>query len=440
MANFRSAFSRVRWRVRLTLWLASALAGLTVVAFAKLSDLALGAFHSLFALGAWVPFVLTPAVGMLAVWLTGRFFKGAQGSGIPQVIAAARMVQRGQDVSHLVSLRIAAGKVLVGAFALLGGFSVGREGPSVQVAASVLHGVRRLLPRSRVIQPSELILAGGAAGVAAAFNTPLAGIVFAIEELARRMEIKTSGVLISTIILAGLVSIAVSGNYNYFGSIRIVATDLSIAIPVLVAGLACGLAGGGFSRLLLWPQTHARHAIWDFRKRHPVWFAGVCGLLVAAVGWLAGGYSFGSGYTATAKLIAGELELPWYASVTRLCSTLLSYHSGIPGGIFAPSLAIGAALGSVLGQLHVELGGQLPLIALCMAGFLAAVTQSPVTSAIIVMEMIDSHEMVISLMAVALIAKAVSSRLSPELYQFLAQGWLQDAAAVSRDAEAKPGQ
>ena len=152
-------------------------------------------------------------------------------------------------------------------------------------------------------------------------------------------------------------------------------------------------------------------------------FAGICGVLVAMLGWWGGGLSYGSGYSITSQLVSGEIVMPWHAPLSRFFATLVSYYSGIPGGIFAPSLAVGAALGSNLAQFLGVPFETIPIIALCMAGFLAAVTQAPITSAIIVMEMIDGHEMVISLMAVSLIAKAVSSRLSPELYQQLALGF-----------------
>ena len=136
-----------------------------------------------------------------------------------------------------------------------------------------------------------------------------------------------------------------------------------------------------------------------------------------------GNLSFGSGYEVTSRVVSGEATLPWYATIARFLATLVSYYSGIPGGLFAPSLATGAALGSNISPLFGHASESIPIIALCMTGFLAAVTQSPITSAIIVMEMVDGHEMVISLMAIALIAKAVSSRISPELYQQLANGW-----------------
>ena len=146
-------------------------------------------------------------------------------------------------------------------------------------------------------------------------------------------------------------------------------------------------------------------------------------MIVAILGWLSGGMSFGSGYGITSQIIVSDVGLPWHAPITRFLATVVTYFSGMPGGIFAPSLAVGAAVGANVAE-YFALAAQ-PIIALCMVGFLAAVTQSPITSAIIVMEMIDSHGMVISLMAVALIAKAVSARMGPELYQQLARGFLQ---------------
>ncbi|NCE83719.1 chloride channel protein [Pseudomonas sp. Q1] len=425
----RRRFASVRWRTRVTLWVAATCAGLLVVMFARLADLALMQFAQQTAGRPWLPFIYTPLVGMLVVWLTTRFFAGAQGSGIPQVIAATRLAHQGKPVSRLVSLRIAFAKIGLGTLALTGGFSAGREGPSVQVAASIMHFFHRYLPNARVIRPEDLILAGGAAGIAAAFNTPLAGVAFAVEELGRKLETRTSGVLLSTIILSGMVAIAIQGNYNYFGHLDVQDVSLTIIAPAVAAGIGCGLLGGLFSRMLLWPQRHQRFALWEWRRAHPVWFAGGCGLIVAVLGALSGGLSFGSGYGITSQIIVSDIGLPWHAPITRFLATVVTYFSGIPGGIFAPSLAVGAAVGANAAEFF-NVAAQ-PMIALCMAGFLAAVTQSPITAAIIVMEMIDSHGMVISLMGVALIAKAVSARMGPELYQQLARGFLQVPVAAT---------
>lgn len=419
----RRRFASIRWRTRVTLWVAATLAGLLVVMFARLADLALMQFAQQAVARPWLPFIYTPLIGMFVVWMTSRFFTGAQGSGIPQVIAATRLAHQGKPVNKLVSLRLAFAKIGLGTLALTGGFSAGREGPSVQVAASIMHFFHRYLPNARIIRPEDLILAGGAAGIAAAFNTPLAGVAFAVEELGRKLETRTSGVLLSTIILSGMVAIALQGNYNYFGHFDVQEANFDIVLPILAIGIGCGVMGGLFSRMLLWPQRYRSFVVWEWRRLHPVWFAGGCGMIVAILGWLSGGMSYGSGYGITSQIIVSDVGLPWHAPITRFLATVVTYFSGIPGGIFAPSLAVGAAVGANVAE-YFALAAQ-PIIALCMVGFLAAVTQSPITSAIIVMEMIDSHGMVISLMAVALIAKAVSARMGPELYQQLARGFLQ---------------
>jgi H+/Cl- antiporter ClcA len=421
---------RVRWHVRAVLWIAAGAAGLAVVGFATLAEHALALFDTIHRHWWWSPFLLAPTLGMLVVWATQRYVPGAAGSGIPQVVAATQLSAVGRSVQALLSVKVALGKVLLGTLALVGGFSAGREGPSVQVAAAVLNLANRFLPNGRALRSSDLILAGGAAGIAAAFNTPLAGIVFAVEELGRRLEHRTSGVLVSTIIISGLVAIALKGNYAYFGKLTVRDLGIAVLLPTLIAGAVCGVAGGLFSWFLLWPKRHPTWGLWAWRRAHPIAFAGGCGLVVAGLGWVSGGTSFGSGYDAASQAIAGQITLEWHTPITRFVATLATYFSGMPGGIFAPSLAVGTAVGSDLFQ-WIGLGIDMHAwIALCMAAFLAAVTQSPITAAIIVMEMVNGHEMVISLMAVAFLSKTVSARFGPELYQQLATSWLDPAAGA----------
>ena len=420
---------RQRWQMRAVLWVAAGAAGLAVVGFATLAERALALFDLLYKHWWWSPFLLAPGLGMLVVWATKRHVPGAAGSGIPQVVAATRLAALNRPIDALLSLRVAVGKVVLGSLALVGGFSAGREGPSVQVAASVLNLANRFLPHGRALRSSDLILAGGAAGIAAAFNTPLAGIVFAVEELGRRLESRTSGVLVSTIIISGLVAIALKGNYAYFGQLTVRDLGTAVLLPTLIAGLVCGGLGGVFSWLLLWPQRHPMFGVWAWRSAHPVWFAGICGLIVAGLGWVSGGTSFGSGYAAASQAINGQITLDWHTPITRFLATLATYFSGMPGGIFAPSLAVGTAIGSDFAQWFGLGLDAHAWIALCMTAFLAAVTQSPITAAIIVMEMVNGHQMVISLMAVAFLSKTVSARFGPELYQQLAEGWMSPPTA-----------
>lgn len=412
-----------RWKGRLAVWAGALLAALLIVLFARLVDVAIELFNTLRNNHPWSPFLLTTAGGALIAWMTRRYFPGAEGSGIPQVIAA---LKHSSDESRLrlTSLRIVIGKILLGTAALGCGFSSGREGPSVQVGAGVMHAMRKLLPRRFPVQPHHLILAGGAAGIAAAFNTPLAGIVFAIEELGRKFEERTNGVLLTAIILAGVISISLQGNYTYFGHLVVGNVSSKLALPILLSGLVAGCLGGVFSRCMLlglqpWPGLIGR-----LRAERPVLFAACCGFAVAVLGLLSNGTTHGSGYLPTQQALNGQGALPLLYAPEKMLATLLSYFAGIPGGIFAPSLAVGAGIGQNLASLQLLDVSNSAWIALSMTAFLAAVTQAPITAFVIVMEMIDGHSMVISLIASAFLASMVSRSFSAPLYHTLATRYL----------------
>ena len=410
---------RNAWKERAIIWLAAVATGLVVVAFCRVTDFAGGYFNTLTRHYAWITLLLCPTVGVAIVWVTRRFFPGAEGSGIPEVSAALREHTPEEKVGRWVSLRIAFGKIFLCAVGLAAGFSIGREGPSVQVGASVMYAVRKHLTRHSRQFGKNLMLAGGAAGIAAAFNTPLAGVIFAIEELGKRFEEKTNGVLISAIVLSGLISVSLQGNYVYFGRLSVEAVDYHILWPVFVCAIACGVAGGMFSRILIFVSTPGTGRLSAYRREYPYYWAGACGLLVALFGLATGGATYGSGYLYTQWTLEGMTHMAWYYAPLKFAATVVSFLSGLPGGIFAPSLAVGVGIGAELHDLFQGVS-LLSVYALCMAGFLAAVTQAPLTSFIIVMEMIDGHEMVISLMAVAMLASFIARFFSPPLYTALA--------------------
>ncbi len=409
------------WHGRIIVWIAAATAGLVVVLFAKATEHAIELFFKMQQMNWWLPLIITPLGGMLIVWMTRKWFKGAAGSGIPQVMAALHQESQDNKYPLLVSFKLAVGKVFLGVGALAAGFTAGREGPSVQVAASVMHTFRHFLPYGFSVSPKHLILAGGAAGISAAFNTPLAGIVFAIEELGRRFEQKTNGVIITAIVLSGLVAISLQGNYTYFGSLSVGVVDKRIIIPVLFCGLVCGIAGGLFSRILINTSGQMTGRIGALRQLHPLWWAGFCGLVVAGLGVASNGAAHGSGYAEAQSILMGEAQDAWFYAPIKYIATIFTYLSGVPGGIFAPSLSIGAGIGHDLLPLFGQGYTNTAIIALCMAGFLAAVTQAPLTSFIIVMEMIDGHEMVISLMAITFLSSIISRVFSKPLYATLAE-------------------
>ena len=416
-----------RWQRRAIFVLGGIAVGAAAVGLAMLADLAQLAFAALVAKSRYASLLVTPLGFALSVFLTNRFFPNSQGSGIPQAIAARRLTDQAAR-GRLVSMRIAVGKVLLTLLGLLCGASAGREGPTVQVGASIMFALGRMSPRR---QPG-LILAGAAAGVSAAFNTPLAGIVFGIEEMSREFEVRTSGLIIGAVIAAGLTSLALVGNYTYFGSSATMLGHGADWLAVPLCGVAGGLAGGLFSRVIIATARGLPAAPGRIFKQHPIPFALFCGIGVALCGLASGDMIYGTGYAQVKEALDSNTLLPWHFSLLKLAATAFSAVSGIPGGIFSPSLAVGAGLGSDVAQLFptAPLGA---IMLLGMVSYFAGVVQAPITAFVIVTEMSDNHAMVVPLMAAALIAYATSRLVCHEgIYHALAKGFLQTGPDVTR--------
>ncbi|HEY2836909.1 MAG TPA: chloride channel protein [Rhizomicrobium sp.] len=408
----------LRWRRRLIFVGGGLIVGLLAVELAVASDTVQRIFQTYQARWPYMPLAVTPLGFALAVWLAQHVFPNTQGSGIPQAIAARKLED--QDArARLVGLRVAVGKILLTLFGLLVGASTGREGPTVQVGASVMFLIGRLTPRR---QPG-LILAGAAAGVAAAFNAPLAGIVFAIEEMSRSFEARASGLIIAAVILAGLVAQAILGNYTYFGF-------TSAALPIGTAWMAvpiCGVAGGFsgalFSRIL----TALPDALPGRIRRHPVIFAALCGAGVALCGLLGGGAVFGTGYAQARAVLHGSGQVPLDYAPLKLLATALSSVAGVPGGIFSPSLSVGAGIGADVARLfhHADPG---PIVLLGMVAYFTGVVRAPITAFVIVSEMTGDHGMLVALMAAALIADFCARAVNREgIYHMLSKRYLAGA-------------
>ena len=397
-------------------------AGIAIV-FAWAANEATHLFGRAIAGRPWLPFIVSPLGLAVSVWLTRTVFPGAQGSGIPQTIAALH-IDEAPLVDRILSLRIAAGKVCLTLLGLLCGASIGREGPTVQIGAAVMHTLGRWARTPSLELQRALILAGGAAGIAAAFNTPLAGIVFAIEELSRSFESRTSGVVLTAVIVAGATSLAVLGNYTYFGTAS-AALPFGVAwFAVPLCSVAGGLLGGLFSRALILAADGWTGAFGRFFGRRPVAFAVACGLALAALGTASGGTTYGTGYEQARALIAGTAHLPAVFAILKLLATVVSYVSGIPGGIFAPALAVGAGIGATLAQLvpSAPVGA---MILLGMVAYFSGVVQAPITAAVIVLEMTDNQTVTVALMATSALAFAVSRVVCPHaLYGALAERFL----------------
>ena len=394
-------FSIRDWKTRLIFWAGALAVGVVAALFAIASNHAMALHARLMARSPWWTLLVAPVVMAAVVFCTRKLFPGTQGSGIPQAIAALRSQNDGTR-RRLLSLRIAAGKLVLTLMGFLGGASIGREGPTVHIGASIMHSLGRFTQFPPHYIRHGLIMVGGAAGIAAAFNTPIAGIIFAIEEMARFYEERATGLLLVAVIIAGMAALALLGNYTYFGVSSASLTGLRSWTAVLMCGVVGGLAGGLFSRILLEGIKRLRPAMAKYWL--PV--AAACGLAVAGIGLLSDGSSYGTGYDQARHILEGQ-PADWSFPFYKIGATLCSYFSGMPGGIFSPSLSIGAGLGGGLSFLmpYVPMSA---VVLLGMVGYFTGVVQTPLTASVIVMEMVDDRSMVFPVITTALIALGMS--------------------------------
>ena len=397
------------------------LGGAVAALFARLCDAAMGVHARLYALAPWATVLLLPLGFALATWLTRRFAPEAAGSGIPQVIAAAEERWHGRWGGQRVTLKTAVWKVVLSAALLVCGASIGREGPTVQVVAGVMRTLTRGLrggPGRRAI-----IIAGGAAGVSAAFNTPIAGVVFAVEELAKSFERRTHTTVILVVVIAGFASYALQGDYAYFGALKGGASLGSAWLAAPIIGIVGGVSGGVFARALAFLIGPRDNPVTRWRRARPVLFAGLCGLIAAAVALASGGLTFGAGYAEAKSLLQDHPGRGLGFAAWKFIASLAAAASGAPGGIFAPSLATGAGIGALFAHIGFAKVGR-DAVVLGMTSYLSGVVQAPLTSAVILMEMTRDPGLVGPLLLAALLARWASGWVMPwSLYHLLSESW-----------------
>lgn len=413
----------VVFRRRLATTSGAILLALVALLFARNADQAQQAFAWAVNFAPLAPILLTPAAFALIVFITRKCAPEARGSGIPQVIAGAH---NPESPAHapLTSLRTAGFKYVLTVSLLLVGGSAGREGPTVQISAAIMTAVHRLF---RIRLTSAVIIAGGAAGVSAAFNTPLAGVAFAIEELASAYEQRLAVLVMGAVMISGLVSLGLAGDYLYFGAMHDVVTLGGALLVCPIAGVVGGLSGGLFSRTILAFGSTSWRPILAIRKR-PIAWATFCGLFIALAGVASAGRTWGTGYEAARSIVEAHGQPLWFGPA-KLGVTLMTALSGAPGGIFAPSLSTGAGIGAIIATWFPSqpVGA---VVLLGMIGYFVGVIRSPLTAVLIISEMTDSRAMIVPLVATAIIADGISALVCRErLYHGLARAFRATAAS-----------
>lgn len=403
----------------ISIWIAAGLVGLVAVLYSRLISAVQELYYDQFAHHPGIVTALTPIFFLGATALVVRYSPEAKGSGIPQVLQAIAISKDDEKKalsSPLVSLKTAVIKVLSSTLGVLGGASIGREGPTIQLASSIFAWVGRIMKkRSIKVDPQSFLVAGAAAGVAAAFNTPIAGIAFALEEIAEGAFGSFKQTVMLSVIIAGICAQTMVGNYLYFGHPILAKPSLWILPQGVLIGVVAGLLGGIFARALAYPGISRLPVHWIKRSL-------ICGAVCAAISLLTNGDTAGSGYEVTRKVFAATVDTDdvFLFPILKLVTTVFSYLSGMAGGIFSPSLSIGSGIGIALGKLiHMH---DLHACALMgMVAFFSGAIQAPLTGTIIVMEMTDQHFYILPFMIAAFIGHGVGKWVMPvPLYRYLA--------------------
>ncbi len=402
----------------LPFWLGAFISGAVAVMYARLFSLAEAGTRLIYQKADWIFFILTPVCFVLAWWLTSRYSPFARGSGIPQVTAAIELSNPRQKykVGSLLSLRIIFIKILSSLVMVFGGGAIGREGPTIQISASIFKKINDFLPAwYPKISKRNMIVTGAAAGLASAFNTPLGGIVFAIEELTKTHFSLFKSALLTGVIIAGLTALNFLGPYLYLGYPQLEGVSVSIILIIIPLAIVTGFFGSGMGRVILYILKKKETII---KNLHRVLYIIVCGLVIAALAVFVDSRIFGSGKEImVTTLFTDEKYLEWYVPLLRMAGSAISFTVGASGGIFAPSLSAGASIGAVFASWFDVTGPETNLIILCgMTGFLSSITRSPFTSSILVLEMTNSHNVIFYLLLSALFANLLATVITRESF------------------------
>lgn len=411
-------------------WIGSIITGFLAVLYAQLFSWGENFLELILNWHSWMIFFVAPAGFVLSWWIVRKWAPNAKGSGIPQVMAAVELANphEHKKIPQLLSIKILIVKIVSSIILIVGGGAIGREGPTIQIAGSVFRKVNEMLPAWwPKISKKNMILTGAAAGLSAAFNTPLGGVVFAVEELSKTHINYFKTALFTAVIIAGMTAQTLAGSYLYLGYPKTQDASVWVMLPVILVALVCGILASQLSQIML------KINIWKKRKLKSdasnIIFLITTALIVASIAFFVSREILGSGKGIMERvLFTSNKHEDWYVPILRMLGPALSFTSGSSGGIFAPALSAGASIGSVLsGWIHLTQNETNVVILAGMVAFLTGITRAPFTSAILVLEMTDRHSLIFHLMLAGMVSTLFSTLVSKHsLYDVLKNGFLKD--------------
>lgn len=409
-------------------WIGSVITGFFAVMYAQVFAWGEHLMNFIFDWHAWMIFIIAPIGFVLSWWLVKEFAPNAKGSGIPQVMAAVELAnpKEHRKIRNLLSIKIIFFKILSSVILVIGGGAVGREGPTIQIAGSVFRKVNEYLPEWwPKISKKNMIMTGAAAGLAAAFNTPLGGIVFAVEELSKTHINYFKTALFTAVIIAGLTAQTLAGSYLYLGYPKTNDVSLMVMLPIILVAATAGIMASQLSVTMLKINSWKKKKLKTDKAN--IVFLIICALIIASIAYFINREVLGSGKEIMERvLFTKDKHEDWYVPILRMLGPALSFTSGGAGGIFAPALTAGASIGSVIsGIIHLTPNETNVVILAGMVAFLTGITRAPFTSAIIVLEMTDRHSLIFHLMLAGMISSIASILVSRHsLYDVLKVNFL----------------
>lgn len=380
--------------------------------FSVATDKAFLMFRQFYLEYSWGVVILTPLLFMGIVFLLKHSFPYAGGSGLPQGYALD--AYKTSSLYATYSMWTMFGKMLLTLLSIASGAALGREGPTIQICASIFGSMKNIsLSRKKL-----LIRIGSGIGVATAFNAPLGGIMFALEEYLKVSNIRINTLLLLGVAVAGHAGIAVYGDYSYLGTISpvVLLCDISTFVMSITAGVVCGLVGALFTSVMVYVSVDKGQWLHKFRRKHTVLLAGICGLGLSLVGIFSNGAAFGNGAFEMRDALVQGINLPWHYGLSKSVGAVLSVAGGVPGGYFSTALSIGAGLMHTIYRFFPILPLE-QFYLLGMAGFLAAITNAPLTAMAMILSIaVGSQHFVLPIILTSLLAAHIANMFGDSVY------------------------
>jgi H+/Cl- antiporter ClcA len=388
----------------------SLIIGFFSILFSIIVDYALNFCNKIFNYNNLYMFFYTPILFVIVVVILRKIFPYSDGSGIPQGYLVDSYDK--YYLKKIYSIYSSIGKALLTFISILAGASLGKEGPTVQVSSSLLAQIKNISDNKKRL----LIKIGSGVGVAAAFNTPIGGMVFALEEYIKQINPKIATQLIAATFIAVSTVNLINGSIPYIGftNHKLLFVSKIVLLISAIMGILVGICGVIFTKIVI-KFTIKDSLINRFRQKHYILTAIIFGFLVGLIGYFTKGLSFGNGAILLNQSISNNELLPWYFAIAKFLGAIFSISAGVVGGYFSTGLSIGAGIGAIVYK-YFSVLPLLQFYLLGMVAFISAITQSPITAVAMVVEMSNSSEFCIALLLSAFLSSFVSELFGGSVY------------------------